>query len=264
MALTYTDYVGKEVLWHAQHELERNTTNMLRRVYKRIVAGAALFTVELIFVWLLFLVCIIGFLYIGAEILQGDKMGIDAAAFAFSKDIASPFIDQLIKFITFFASRQFLTPAALLLVAYFVFVRKHRWYSLKVPVIALGSITLNLVLKFFFDRPRPVMPLVEAAGLSFPSGHSMVAASFYGLIIYLVWRHVRPYAWRNVLAALLAIFVLLIGFSRIYLRVHYATDVLAGFSAGFLWVIIGIWALQRLERLSKKELDPVVEEETVA
>ncbi|MFD3002495.1 phosphatase PAP2 family protein [Pontibacter toksunensis] len=235
---------------------------MIQRVFKRIVAGTALFTVELVLVWLLFLACIICFLYIGAEILQGDKVGVDEAAFSFAKDIASPALDSFIKFITFFASRQFLTPAALLLVAYFLFVRRHRWYSLKVPVVALGSITLNIVLKYFFDRPRPLMPLVEASGLSFPSGHSMVAASFYGLIIYLVWKHVQPVVWRNLLVALLVVFVLLIGFSRIYLRVHYATDVLAGFSAGFIWVVIGLWSLRRLERLSKKELNPVVEEET--
>ncbi|RDV14655.1 PAP2 family protein [Pontibacter diazotrophicus] len=237
---------------------------MIQRIFKKIVAGAALFTVELVLVWLLFLACIICFLYIGAEIMQGETLGVDEAAFGFAGDIANPALDRFIKIITFFASRQFLTPAALLLVAYFLFVRRHRWYSLKVPVVALGSITLNIVLKFFFDRPRPVMPLVEASGLSFPSGHSMVAASFYGLIIYLVWKHVRPVIWRNVLVVLLVIFVILIGFSRIYLRVHYATDVLAGFSAGFIWVVVGLWALRRLERLSKKELDPVVEEETPA
>ncbi|WP_162053524.1 phosphatase PAP2 family protein [Pontibacter pamirensis] len=235
---------------------------MIQRIFRKIVAGAALFTVELVFVWLLFLACIICFLYIGAEILQGDKLGVDESAFSFAADIASPALDSFIKFITFFASRQFLTPAALLLIAYFLFVRRHRWYSVKVPVVALGSITLNIVLKFFFDRPRPLMPLVEASGLSFPSGHSMVAASFYGLIIYLVWHNVQPKIWRNVLVALLVIFVILIGFSRVYLRVHYATDVLAGFSAGFIWVVVGLWALRRLERLSKKELDPVVEEET--
>ncbi|MHA6249091.1 phosphatase PAP2 family protein [Pontibacter sp. CAU 1760] len=237
---------------------------MIKRVYKKVVAGAALFTIELLFVWALFLVCIVAFLYIGAEIIQGETLGIDEAAFGFAGDIANPVLDGFIKFITFFASSMFLTPAALLLVAYFTFVRKHRWYSVKVPVIALGSITLNVVLKFFFERPRPMMPLVEASGLSFPSGHSMVAASFYGLIIYLVWHNVRPKHWRNLWITFLMIFVLLIGFSRIYLRVHYATDVLAGFSAGFLWVIIGVYTLRRIEMLSKKELDPVVEEETAA
>jgi undecaprenyl-diphosphatase len=237
---------------------------MIQRVFKRVVAGAAMFTVELVFVWLLFLACIVIFLYISAEIVQGDTVGLDEAAFSFAADVANPLLDQFIKVITFFASRQFLTPAALLLIAYFVFIRKHRWYSLKVPVVALGSITLNVVLKFFFDRERPLMPLVEASGLSFPSGHSMVGASFYGLLIYLVWHNVQPKPLRNVLVGFLIVFVILIGFSRIYLRVHYATDVLAGFAAGFIWVVVGIAALRRMERLSKKELDPIVEEETAA
>lgn len=237
---------------------------MIRRFYKKIVAESALFTVELLIVWGLFLVCIIAFLIIGSEVLEGDPIAFDQAAFGFAKDISNPALSHFIKFITFFASRQFLTPAALLLVAYFLFIRKHRWYSLKVPVVALGSITLNIVLKFFFDRPRPITPLVEASGLSFPSGHSMVAASFYGLLIYLVWHNVRNKAVRNVVIVLLAIFVFLIGFSRIYLRVHYATDVVAGFAAGFLWVVVGISSLRRIEKITRKEIAPVVEEETAA
>jgi membrane-associated phospholipid phosphatase len=237
---------------------------MIRRFYKRAVAASALFTIELLVVWAIFLVCIIVFLYLSSAILAGGELGIDQAAFGFAKEIANPTLSRFIEFITFFASRNFLTPAALLLVGYFLFIRKHRWYSLKVPVVALGSITLNVVLKYFFDRPRPMMPLVEASGLSFPSGHSMVAASFYGLLIYLVWHNVKDKMLRNILIAFLVVFVFFIGFSRIYLRVHYATDVMAGFAAGFLWVVIGIATLRRIERLSKKEIDPVVEEETVA
>lgn len=225
------------------------------------MASAALFTVELIFVWLLFLVCIIGFLYLGAEVVEGETVGLDEAAFNFAASFGNPYMDGFIKFITFFASRQFLTPTGLVLIAYFLFVRKHRWNSLKVPVVALGSITLNLVLKYFFDRQRPMAPLVEASGLSFPSGHSMVAASFYGLLIYLVWHNVKNVRLRNLLVGLLTVFVVLIGFSRIYLRVHYASDVLAGFAAGFLWVIVGITTLRRLERFSGKEITPIVMEE---
>ncbi|MFD2514393.1 phosphatase PAP2 family protein [Pontibacter locisalis] len=237
---------------------------MVRRFYRRLVAASALFTVELLIVWGLFLVCIVAFLYISSEVMEGGNIKFDEAAFGFAKDISNPALSQFIKIVTFFASRQFLTPAALLLVAYFLFIRKHRWYSLKVPVVALGSISLNLVLKFFFDRERPGNQLVESSGLSFPSGHSMVAASFYGLLIYLVWHNVKDKTLRNMLIALLVIFVFLIGFSRIYLRVHYATDVVAGFAAGFLWVVIGIGTLRRIERVTKKEVAPVVEEETPA
>lgn len=234
---------------------------MIRSFYKRVVAALALFTVELIFIWLLFLACIIVFLVLSAEILEGEPVGLDEAAFDFAASLSSPFMDGFIKVITFFASQQFLTPAGLLLIAYFLFIRKHRWYSVKVPVVALGSISLNLVLKYFFDRERPMEPLVHASGLSFPSGHSMMAASFYGLIIYLIWHNVRSEALRYVLVGLVAVFIALIGFSRIYLRVHYATDVLAGFAAGFIWVVIGISVLRRMERYSRKEITPVLVEE---
>ncbi|MBJ6116962.1 phosphatase PAP2 family protein [Pontibacter sp. BT310] len=236
---------------------------MIKSFYKKVAAGVALFTVELIFVWLLFIACVVVFFYISSQVLQGDELGMDDAAFDFAATIASPGLDNFIKVITFFASRQFLTPAALLLVAYFVFIKRHRWYSLKVPVVALGSITLNVVLKYFFDRPRPIVPMVEAHGLSFPSGHTMVAASFYGLLIYLVWQNVKQPALKYTLVALLSAFVILIGFSRIYLRVHYATDVLAGFAAGFMWVFIGIYILRRLERYSRKEITPVLIDEPV-
>lgn len=227
------------------------------------IASTALFTVELVLVWLLFLVCIIGFLYLGSEVMEGDTDGMDEAAFDFAASVGNPYMDGFIRFITFFASRQFLTPTALALVAYYLFVRKHRWNSLKIPVVALGSITLNIVLKYFFDRERPMSPLVEASGLSFPSGHSMVAASFYGLLIYMVWHNVRNVHLRNTLIVLLAVFVILIGFSRVYLRVHYASDVLAGFAAGFLWVIIGLTTLRRIERFSGKEITPMVFDESV-
>jgi membrane-associated phospholipid phosphatase len=234
---------------------------MIKSFYKKVVAALALFTVELLFVWALFITCIILFFYISAEVREDDLIGIDQAAFSYAGSIASPGLTDFFQGITFFGSKNFLTPAALLLVGYFLFVRKHRWHSLKVPVIALGSITLNIVLKYLFDRPRPVMPLVEATGLSFPSGHTMVAASFYGLIIYLVWRHVETKALRYILVLLLSLFIVLIGFSRIYLRVHYASDAMAGFAAGFFWLVLGIWSLRKMEKFSRKEITPSLEED---
>jgi undecaprenyl-diphosphatase len=133
-----------------------------------------------------------------------------------------------------------------------------------VPVIAVGSISLNLLTKFFFHRERPLIKhLVEASGLSFPSGHSMVSASFYGLLIYLSWHNIENRVLHYVISGLLILTILLIGCSRVYVHVHYATDVMAGFSAGFLWVILGVYGLRRLERYSKRNLDAVVEEAAV-
>ncbi len=228
---------------------------MIRNFYKKTAASFALFTVELVLVWLLFAACIFVFIYFSAQVRTDMSLEIDVAAFRFANQIASQPVTRFFQVITFFGAGIFLTPAAIGLAVYFVFVRKHRWHSLKVPVIALGSITLNVVLKYIYGRPRPITALVEASGLSFPSGHSMVAASFYGLIIYLVWTYTTSKPLRNTLVFMLTLFILLIGFSRIYLQVHYASDVLAGFAAGVFWLLLGIWVLKKIERFTSKEIN---------
>jgi undecaprenyl-diphosphatase len=202
------------------------------------------------------------FFFLAREILEGQEINFDTRAFAWADNLGSPLFNKFMVVITFFASRNFITAASLLLIFYFLFVRKHRWYSLKVPVIAVGSISLNLILKTFFNRERPLIPhLVQSYGLSFPSGHAMISASFYGLLIYLVWKHVAHPILRWGLISFLTVFIILIGFSRVYLHVHYATDVMAGFAAGFLWVIVAVYLLKKLERYSRRHLNPMVEAE---
>lgn len=232
----------------------------MTRLIRKSIAALALFTVELVFVWAIFITCIMVFFFLGREILEGEALHFDDRAFQWADSLGSAAFTQFMVVITFFASRYFITAVSLVLIFYFLFVRKHRWYSLKVPVIALGSISLNLILKFLFNRPRPLVPhLVESAGLSFPSGHAMISASFYGLILYLVWNHVAHKGLRMALTLLLVAMIILIGFSRVYLHVHYATDVMAGFAAGLLWVIIAIFSLRKMEKYSRRKLRPVVE-----
>ena len=172
-------------------------------------------------------------------------------------NLNTPFLTSFMIFMSFLGSAPFITVAAITLIVYFLFIKKHRWYSVKVPVIAIGSISLNLITKFFFHRDRPIIPhLVEASGLSFPSGHSMVSASFYGLLIYLSWHNIQNRTLHYFFSGLFVLIILLIGCSRVYLHVHFATDVMAGFAAGFLWVILGVYGMRRLERYSKRNLDP--------
>lgn len=228
---------------------------IISRAWVRVAAMLALFTIELILILSLFLSCIIVFLFLGREILEGDAIYFDQAAFEFMDRFVSPAFTTFMVFMSFLGSAGFISGAAITLIVYFLFIKKHRWYSLKVPVIAVGSISLNLITKFFFNRERPVIPhLVKASGLSFPSGHSMVSASFYGLLIYLVWVNVKDARLRYFITGLLIINILLIGASRIYLHVHYATDVMAGFAAGWLWVILAVFGLRRLELYSKRNV----------
>ena len=119
-----------------------------------------------------------------------------------------------------------------------------------------------LFLKALFQRKRPLAPLLKAVrGLSFPSGHAIMSTTFYGLLLYIILSE-AGLAWvRIAMIVVLVMLILLIGYSRIYLRVHYATDVVAGFAAGILWVIFGIGLLRRIEKYTRKEIAPVVEEE---
>ncbi|WP_205501917.1 phosphatase PAP2 family protein [Rufibacter psychrotolerans] len=234
----------------------------MKKAYRKMVASLALFTVELVVIWAVFLLCLLVFFWLAREVLPGQELKFDSRAFAWADERATPQLTEFIKGITFLASRNFITGAGLMLIGYFLFVKKHKWYSLKVPVIALGSISLNLLLKYLFNRPRPLVPhLVESYGLSFPSGHAMISASFYGLLIYLVWKNVEVPAWRFLLVTLLSLLILFIGFSRVYLHVHYATDVLAGLAAGLGWVILANALLSRMEKFSKRNLHPVVKGE---
>jgi undecaprenyl-diphosphatase len=234
----------------------------MKKVLRKFVASSALFTLELVILWAVFILCLILFFWLAKEVLPGRELRFDSRAFAWADARNTPQLTEFIKVITFLASRHFITGAGLMMIGYFLFVKKHKWYSLKVPVIAVGSISLNLILKYLFNRPRPLVPhLVDSYGLSFPSGHAMISASFYGLLIYLVWKNVEVPAWRFLLVFLLSLLIVFIGFSRVYLHVHYATDVLAGLAAGLGWVILAIFLLDRLEKFSKRNLNPVVKGE---
>src|SRR5690606_22034425 len=137
--------------------------------------------------------------------------------------------NDIMQFLTFLGGHHFLIPANLVLIAYYLLIKKHKWYSIKVPAIALSSLGLMIGLKHLFGRPRPAIPLLfEADGLSFPSGHALMSLSFYGLLIYIVYNSMEKKGIKWILISLLVLLVLLVGFTRVYLRVHYASDVIAG------------------------------------
>lgn len=143
---------------------------------------------------------------------------------------------------------RFMLPANILLICYCLFIRKDRWQSIKLGVIALSSVCVMHLLKLLFNRPRPLIPLLEPAhGLSFPSGHAMTSVTFFGLFIYLTINHVKNTFLKILLVVLLLSFIIIIGYSRVYLRVHYPSDVLAGYCMGTIWLVLCLWLLKRIE-----------------
>jgi membrane-associated phospholipid phosphatase len=226
--------------------------------FKRFLAALALISLELIVMAGVALVCVLVFLFMAKTVFIDQDHSFDRAAFAFAGSHTTPDFTAFMKFVTFFASKDFLIYGSLGLAAFFLFFKKHRWYSLKIPVVAAGSTLLNQGMKFWFGRPRPDTAFLEQSGLSFPSGHAMIGGAFYGLLIYLVWTTVRPLGLRWLLVTLLGLWVLLIGYSRVYLHVHYASDVLAGWAAGFLFLVFALLILRRLEPRYAEEAEEIM------
>jgi undecaprenyl-diphosphatase len=203
---------------------------------------------ELVTVLLLFFISVAAFAILVNRVIRPNETTIDMAVFDAIRPYISTGLTNFMRFITFLGTHLFLIPANLILIAYFLFVRRHRWYSIKVPVVAIGSVSLMLGLKTLFSRIRPTDPLLsEVKGFSFPSGHAMSAMTFYGLLIYLVYKYIRDPLWKWLLILLFSFLILLIGVSRVYLRVHYATDVIGGFAMGIIWLVVALWATRRIE-----------------
>lgn len=232
----------------------------LSKRVKRFWAALALLSVEMTIVLILFVIAITAFAYITRRVFVLNKTKLDTNVFNYLKAHVSERNNDIMEFFTFLGTHIFLIPANLALIAYFL-LKKHKWYSIKIPAIALSSLGLMFLLKGLFDRPRPSVPLLfHAEGLSFPSGHALMSVTFYGLIIYMIFKSVRNKPLKWTLISLLIILIFVIGGSRVYLRVHYATDVIAGYCIGFLWLVFAVWLLNKIEKSSKEKFNKVVEQ----
>lgn len=152
--------------------------------------------------------------------------------------------------ITWLAKHNFLIPANLVLIALFLLFGRHNWYAFRVLVMSLSSLIMMFILKRLFHRNRPGNPLLfEAKGKSFPSGHAIMAVNFYGLLLYMIMHTGVAPTIKIIAAVLVVCLILLIGFSRVYLQVHYASDVLAGFIIGLCWFFCIVHVLERLHEM---------------
>ncbi|PIQ22206.1 MAG: phosphoesterase PA-phosphatase [Cytophagales bacterium CG18_big_fil_WC_8_21_14_2_50_42_9] len=231
---------------------------------KRFVAVFTLVSLELAVLAGVAIVSVLVFLLMAKTVFIDQNNALDQAAFAFAEAHTNNNLTRFMRFITFFASRDFLIIGSVVLSLFFFFIKKHRWYSVKIPVIAAGSSLLNQGMKLWFDRPRPETAFYEQPGFSFPSGHAMIGGAFYGLLIYLAWTSLPHKLWRWFLVLILSIGVLLIGSSRIYLHVHYASDVIAGWSAGFVFLIICLLIMRQLEPKYARKAHEVLDQDRTA
>lgn len=183
--------------------------------------------------------------------------GLDDAAFRFFNSITTANTTAVMEAFTLLGSHYFLVPANLSIAAFAYFLRQDTWFAIKTFAVASSSLLIMFGLKLLFTRPRPLTPLLQdVSGYSFPSGHAFMSFTFFGLLIYVVYNKIENISIRWVAIAILLLITIMVGSSRIYLRVHYVTDVLAGFSLGVMWLVISIWLLNKIEK-HKTKLPPV-------
>ena len=188
--------------------------------------------------WMLLFICLIGFLALAEEvfhqeIMNGDIVGYDIVSKLFKFNVSTP----IAKFITNFGGAIFVISLTTIL----FFVIKDK--KIRISIIAnLGIVTiLNQIIKFIMQRPRPTeFRIIEETGYSFPSGHSMVSLAFYGYLVYLIYKYINNKHLKRTLIIILSILICVIGVSRIYLGVHYTSDVLGGFLISMAYLIIYI------------------------
>ena len=181
--------------------------------------------------------CLLLFSVILFNVCKNGVLDIDNNVYNFiSKNIMNDTLSSILKCVTHLGGVAFIV---LLGVLCFMFCKKNRWF---ITFDLVGCTVINQTIKHIVKRPRPnVLRLVSESGYSFPSGHSMISVAFYGLVIYFVYKNINNKYLKWVLISLLSLLILTIGFSRIYVGVHYFTDVVGGFFLALAYLIVYIY-----------------------
>lgn len=205
------------------------------------------FSLELLAGLLLGLGSLFLFAKLTEDLLFNELLAFDSIGTLIIKSLSSEMVTSFMKFASDLGSTLFLALVGAGMMVYLGLFREHFWDTMLVPLALFGGGVLNTVLKHLFQRQRPTLPhLVEVTGFSFPSGHAMLSFIFYGLVAYLIWLNSYNRMFRKFTVLLMVLIILAVGVSRVYLGVHYPSDVLAGFAAGSFWLVACILGLRSI------------------
>lgn len=202
--------------------------------------------------WVIAIILLI-IVFIIAKNLSDDSInGFDSLIYGFISPTISPFYTSVYKFITNLVSVKFLVIVCLLL----IILIKRKMYNIFIILNLFNTITINTILKNIFSRERPIeLMLIEESGFSFPSGHSMVSMSFYGFLIYLIWQTKIERRLKIIISILLGLIIITIDISRIYLGVHYASDVIGGFCISLIYLIFFTYLFSKIIKKDKDSIN---------
>lgn len=193
--------------------------------------------------WILFLICLILFISLTEKVIEYQIMKQDITfnnilRKYFIKDSITPYM----KIITNFGGATCLITITILLL---ILIKNKKIGLITLTNLVLITI-LNQILKIVLKRPRPTeFRIINETGYSFPSGHSMISMAFYGLLIYLIYKKIKNKYLKATLIIILLLLILAIGISRIYLGVHYVSDVIGGFLISISYLIVYIKLIKK-------------------
>ncbi len=171
---------------------------------------------------------------------------IDSNTYSIITKLMSNNVTAVMIFISYLGSAVVLICLTIALIILLKNKRDAKFITSNLVIVFL----LNKILKLIIARPRPsVLRLVYEEGYSFPSGHAMVSMGFYGFLIYLAYKNIKNKKIKIPLIIFLSILILLIGVSRIYLGVHYATDIIGGFLIAIIYLILFIKFLYKNKKI---------------
>lgn len=195
--------------------------------------------------FILLFVLLLLFAFISVNVYIGNDFYSDAVVYDFiSSNIINNNMTNIVKFITFFGS----TSGIIIMCLISMFIIRNKKINI-ILVISLICATLinNYIFKLIFARERPnINPIVIEDSYCFPSGHSMISMMFYGSLIYLVYKYINNKVLRYIIILCLSLLIMLIGFSRIYLGVHYFSDVIGGFILGICYLIVSTMVVKKI------------------
>ena len=200
-------------------------------------------------IWIILILCLFLFLYI-IKLINADSIStFDNFIYNHVKKLINPNTTKFFKIVTELGNYTVMIP---IIIIFYLF-NKDKSFNRYFTINLISVFASNFIVKSIIRRDRPIdINLIIENGFSFPSGHSMVSFAFYSFLIYYLYHTELKKPLKYSLMALLGFIILLIGLSRIYLGVHYASDVIGGFLLAFIYLVIYIKFIYKREKKANK------------
>lgn len=185
--------------------------------------------------WIIFTISLIIFIILSILVLSKKDIAIDALVYNKISPLIKNNLTNNVKLLTYLGSGVVVIGITVFVIIFF----KNKKYGLFLSIDLVLITIIQIILKNIFTRSRPLdIGLIKEKGYSFPSGHSLTSMAFYGLIIYLIYNSKLKRQEKIIYITLFSIFILIVGLSRIYLGVHFFTDVVGGFTFSICFLIV--------------------------